>query len=228
MLLPLRHENMEGRRWPVITIGLIAFNVLIFLGLLMDNWLPINKNLWTSSYVLVTGGRAALYLAILVYLIDVRGWRSLTKPFVILGTNAIALFALSIVLAIGTALRFYSVSWLGERVTADLRLAVYRQVLRQDASFFETLKPGEVLSRLTADTTLVQTANHTVVEMQVTPGQLIAGEEADIPLGGQLLELVDGAHGPGLVPLQLAATDIDIYGGNLHKWFMGESIYQWS
>ncbi len=87
----------------------------------------------------------------------------------------IALFALSVVLALGTGLRFYSVSWLGERVTADLRLAVYRQVLRQDASFFETLKPGEVLSRLTADTTLVQTLVGTSLSMGLRNVLLLAG-----------------------------------------------------
>jgi ATP-binding cassette, subfamily B, bacterial len=52
---------------------------------------------------------------------------------------------------------FYTVSWLGERITADLRNAVYAKVLRQSPQFFETTQTGEVLSRLTADTTLVQT-----------------------------------------------------------------------
>jgi ATP-binding cassette subfamily B protein len=54
------------------------------------------------------------------------------------------------------ALRFYLVSWLGERVVADLRESVYRRVIRMDPSFFEVTRTGEVLSRLTADTTLVQ------------------------------------------------------------------------
>src|SRR5665213_150619 len=54
------------------------------------------------------------------------------------------------------ALRFYLVTWLGERVVADLREAVYRRVVRMDPSFFEVTRTGEVLSRLTADTTLVQ------------------------------------------------------------------------
>jgi ATP-binding cassette, subfamily B, bacterial len=55
------------------------------------------------------------------------------------------------------AARFYLVSWLGERVTADVRAAVYRNVIRQPPTFFETLQTGEVLSRLAGDTTLVQT-----------------------------------------------------------------------
>jgi ATP-binding cassette subfamily B protein len=54
------------------------------------------------------------------------------------------------------ALRFYLVTWLGERVVADLRDAVHRRVLALDLAFFEVTKTGEVLSRLTADTTLVQ------------------------------------------------------------------------
>lgn len=68
-----------------------------------------------------------------------------------------ALFAVAVALGLFSAARFYMVSWLGERVTADLRNAVYHHVLRQSPEFFETTQTGEVLSRLTADTTLVQT-----------------------------------------------------------------------
>ncbi|VWX62289.1 ATP-binding cassette, subfamily B [Burkholderiales bacterium 8X] len=69
----------------------------------------------------------------------------------------VALFAVAVALGLFSAARFYTVSWLGERVTADLRNAVYAHVLRQSPVFFETTQTGEVLSRLTADTTLVQT-----------------------------------------------------------------------
>jgi len=54
------------------------------------------------------------------------------------------------------ALRFYYVTWIGERVVADVRAAVYRRVIRMDPTFFEVTRTGEVLSRLTTDTTLVQ------------------------------------------------------------------------
>ena len=64
---------------------------------------------------------------------------------------------MAVALGLFSAARFYMVSWLGERVTADLRNAVYAHVLRQSPEFFETTQTGEVLSRLTADTTLVQT-----------------------------------------------------------------------
>ncbi|SFB72179.1 ATP-binding cassette, subfamily B [Polaromonas sp. OV174] len=67
------------------------------------------------------------------------------------------LFGVAAALGLFSAGRFYLVSWLGERVTADLRNAVYSHVLRQSPEFFETTQTGEVLSRLTGDTTLVQT-----------------------------------------------------------------------
>ena len=69
----------------------------------------------------------------------------------------LALFAVGAALGVFSALRFYMVTWLGERVTADLRNAVYAHVVRQSPEFFETNASGEVLSRLTTDTTLVQT-----------------------------------------------------------------------
>ena len=68
-----------------------------------------------------------------------------------------ALFGVGVALGLFSAARFYMVSWLGERVTADLRDAVYAHVVRQSPEFFETTQTGEVLSRLTTDTTLVQT-----------------------------------------------------------------------
>jgi ATP-binding cassette subfamily B protein len=68
----------------------------------------------------------------------------------------LAFLAAAAVFGVFAALRFYLVTWLGERVVADLRDAVYRRVIRMDPSFFEVTRTGEVLSRLTADTTLVQ------------------------------------------------------------------------
>ena len=74
-----------------------------------------------------------------------------------LRTHFFELFAVATALGLFSAGRFYLVSWLGERITADLRNAVYSHVLRQSPEFFETTQTGEVLSRLTTDTTLVQT-----------------------------------------------------------------------
>jgi ATP-binding cassette subfamily B protein len=69
----------------------------------------------------------------------------------------LALFGVGAALGLFSAGRFYMVSWLGERITADLRNAVYDHVVRQSPEFFESTQTGEVISRLTTDTTLVQT-----------------------------------------------------------------------
>ncbi len=67
-----------------------------------------------------------------------------------------AFLAAAVVFGVFAALRFYLVTWLGERVVADLRRDVYGRVIRMDPTFFEVTRTGEVLSRLTTDTTLVQ------------------------------------------------------------------------
>ena len=74
-----------------------------------------------------------------------------------LAAGFVRLFGVAVAFAVFSSLRYYTVSWLGERITTDVRNAVYRHVLRQSPSFFETTQSGEVLSRLTNDTTLVQT-----------------------------------------------------------------------
>lgn len=70
----------------------------------------------------------------------------------LLGFVAVAIFQ-----AIGTFARFYWVSWLGERVTADIRKSVFSQLLRLHPGFFEANLSGEISSRITTDTTLIQT-----------------------------------------------------------------------
>jgi ATP-binding cassette subfamily B protein len=83
-----------------------------------------------------------------------------------LNERFLSLFGLACLWAVMISARYYIVSWIGERVIADLRSAVYGRVLLQSSQFFETLQTGEVLSRLTGDTTLVQT----VVESSVSMG----------------------------------------------------------
>src|ERR1700744_4885198 len=73
------------------------------------------------------------------------------------GRYFLAFIAAAGILGLSSATRFYFVTWLGERVTADIRKAVFANVLGLTPAFFEITRTGEVLSRLTADTTLVQT-----------------------------------------------------------------------
>ena len=85
------------------------------------------------------------------------------------------LFAVGVALGVFSALRFYSVTWLGERITADLRNAVYRHVVKQSPAFFETNATGEVLSRLTTDTTLVQQVVGSSLSMGLRNGVMGVG-----------------------------------------------------
>jgi ATP-binding cassette, subfamily B, bacterial len=82
-----------------------------------------------------------------------------------LNERFLSLFGMACLWAAMISARYYTVSWIGERVIADLRSAVYGRVLLQSAQFFETLQTGEVLSRLTGDTTLVQTVVGSSVSM---------------------------------------------------------------
>jgi ATP-binding cassette subfamily B protein len=82
-----------------------------------------------------------------------------------LNAHFIVLFGMAVVWALAVAARYYTVSWVGERATADLRSAVYARVLSQSPQFFETLQTGEVLSRLTGDTTLIQTVVGSSISM---------------------------------------------------------------
>ncbi|SMB97736.1 conserved hypothetical protein [Hymenobacter roseosalivarius DSM 11622] len=89
----LRLRNME----PAVKVAwlFVAGGAAVVLGMIWNGWFPINKSLWTSSYVLYTGGIAAATLAALYWLCDVHGYRAWTKPFLVYGVNAITVFFLS-------------------------------------------------------------------------------------------------------------------------------------
>jgi len=132
-------------------LGLIPF--------LKPYWL---RWIWTFIALAVAAGTTLALPVAFRYLID-SGFSSGHTEH--LNRYFILLFGLSIILAVATALRFYFVSWLGERVTADLRSAIYSHILRMSPQFFEITKTGEVLSRLTTDTTLIQTVVGTSLSM---------------------------------------------------------------
>ena len=87
----------------------------------------------------------------------------------------LALFAIAALLATATSLRYYFVSWLGERVVADVREAVFSHILRLSQSFYETTRAGEVLSRLTTDTTILQTVVGSSASIALRNVLLLAG-----------------------------------------------------
>ncbi|TVT45124.1 MAG: ATP-binding cassette domain-containing protein [Denitromonas halophila] len=124
------------------------------------------------AFVLLCLASATLLLVPLAFrdLIDAGFGNTAQPPSGLLGglslnDHFLALFALASVWALAVAGRYYTVSWIGERATADLRSAVYARVLRQSPQFFETTQTGEVLSRLTGDTTLIQTVVGSSISM---------------------------------------------------------------
>ncbi len=89
-LLRVEASREEKTAW-MFTAG----GSLMFVGLVMDNWLPINKNLWTSSYSVFMAGLALLCFAFCYWLIDVKGYKTWSKPFEIYGLNALTTFVLA-------------------------------------------------------------------------------------------------------------------------------------
>ena len=95
------HWIRSWRAAPAKALGLVAAGgIAVAAGLAWSAALPINKSLWTSSYVLFSAGLACLALALLYWLIDVEGRRRWTHPFVVFGTNAITAYWLSSLVAI--------------------------------------------------------------------------------------------------------------------------------
>lgn len=123
----------------------------------------------------------------------------------------VALFLVACVLAVATAARFFLVSWLGERVTADIRRAVYTHVLKQSPAFFETTQTGEVLSRLTTDTTLIQTVVGTSISMALRNLVLLAG--------GLLMMFLTSATLSAIIIVMLVAVifPIIVFGRRVRK-----------
>ncbi|MFC5306235.1 ABC transporter transmembrane domain-containing protein [Azospirillum picis] len=114
-------------------------------------------------------------------------------------------------MAAATYSRFYLVSWIGERVVADIRRAVYDHVLTLSPGFFETTKTGEILSRLTTDTTLLQVV--------VGSSASIALRNALLFLGGAGMLLVTSPKMTGLVALvvPLVVAPIVFFGRRVRR-----------
>ncbi|MGD8851656.1 MAG: ABC transporter transmembrane domain-containing protein, partial [Gammaproteobacteria bacterium] len=90
--------------------------------------------------------------------------------------RALLLFLVVVtIMAVSVAARVYLVSWIGERVVADIRKAVFAQVLRLEPAFFEVTRTGEVISRLTTDTSLLQVVVGSTLAIAVRNALLIGG-----------------------------------------------------
>ena len=115
---------------------------------------PYTGTLALALIALVIAGSTMLALPVALRFVIDRGF--LAQDAATIDRYFAWLFGLTLLFGTFSALRFYLVTWLGERVVADIRDAVYRHILRMDPTFFEVTQTGEVLSRLTTDTTLIQ------------------------------------------------------------------------
>lgn len=117
--------------------------------------LPYRLHIGGAAFALLCSSTATLVVPQAVRRMIDHGFNSANSALI--GQYFLSLIVVAAVLGAATALRFYFVTWLGERVIADLRKAVFSHVLSLTPSFFEVTRTGEVLSRLTADATLIQT-----------------------------------------------------------------------
>ena len=123
----------------------------------------------------------------------------------------LALFGLAVLLALFGSLRYYLVSWLGERIVADLRNQVYSHVIALDQGFFDQRLSGEVLSRLTTDTTLVQATAS--VNMSITLRSLL------MMVGGVVMLFITNPKLTGVISLVIPAVLLPllIYGRQVRR-----------
>ncbi len=118
----LREERPLAQRVRRLALaGAVAAGVGLIWGLVF----PINKNLWTSSYAVFTAGAAALVLALCFWLIEVRGWRAWTRPFVVFGVNPIVAFVGSAMLS---RLLYTTIRVPYEGATVPLQQAIHRSL----------------------------------------------------------------------------------------------------
>ena len=134
---------------------------------------PYRGRLTLAMLVLTVASAAALVLPLAVRQVIDLGFSKENAAHI--DAYFLLLFAVALILGIFTALRFYLVSWLGERVVADIRSAVYRHIIGMSPEFFEVTRTGEVLSRLTTDTTLIQVVVGTSISMALRNLLMLAG-----------------------------------------------------
>ncbi|HTP39174.1 MAG TPA: ABC transporter transmembrane domain-containing protein, partial [Steroidobacteraceae bacterium] len=157
---------------------------------------PHRGKIVLAAIALAVAAGATLVLPGAVRKVIDQGFSAAASPDHI-GGYFLGLMAVTVVMGVAAAMRYYLVTWIGERVVSDVRHKVFSHILSLSPVFFETTRTGEVLSRLTADTTLVQTvvgssasltlrslvmAIGSVVLMAITSPKLTALAFAGLPL----------------------------------------------
>ncbi len=170
---------------------------------------PYGFQIWAAFGALTFGASAVLVMGYgLRRLVD-EGFRG--GDTAMLDNALIALLGIIVILALATYGRFYLVSWIGEKVVADIRRDVFNHVLKLSPAFFEVTRTGEVLSRLTTDTTLLQV----VVGSSVS----VALRNILMFFGGTAMLFVTNARLTGLVFLMvpLVVLPIIVFGRRVRR-----------
>lgn len=172
---------------------------------------PYKKQLLVATISLVLAACATLVVPLCFRKIIDLGFGDISHEQINL--TFINLFVAAFVLAFASALRYYMVSWLGERVTSDIRKAVYSHIIVQSPEFFETQQSGELLSRINNDTSIVQILVGTSISMAVRNVFLL--------LGGMTMMLITSIKLSLLILATLLLTVIPIM-------IMGKKVRQLS
>jgi ATP-binding cassette subfamily B protein len=170
---------------------------------------PYRSRLLLALAVLLVAAAASLLLPVAIRLVIDEGFSRDSAGAI--DRYFIALFGIAVVLAIFSAARFYLVSWLGERVVADVRNAVYRHVITLGPTFFEVTRSGEVLSRLTTDTSLVQSIAGVNLSITLRSAVMLAG--------GLVMMAVTSARLAGIILLliPLVLVPVLVYGRRVRR-----------
>jgi len=172
---------------------------------------PYKKQLFFAGISLVLAAAATLVIPLCFRTIIDQGFSEASQ--VQINRTFINLFLAAVVLAFASSLRYYLVSWLGERITSDIRKKVYAHIISQSPEFFETQQSGEILSRINNDTTIIQILLGTSISMAVRNVFLL--------LGGMVMMLITSIQLTLLILLTLLLTVIPVV-------LMGKKVRQLS
>lgn len=172
---------------------------------------PYKKQLFFAGISLVLAAAATLVIPLCFRTIIDQGFSEASQ--IQINRTFINLFGAAVILAFASSMRYYLVSWLGERITSDIRKKVYSHIISQSPEFFETQQSGEILSRINNDTTIIQILLGTSISMAVRNAFLL--------LGGMAMMFITSIQLSLLILLTLLLTVIPIV-------LMGKKVRQLS
>jgi ATP-binding cassette subfamily B protein len=188
-----------------------ASNKLKALKTLLPFIRPYKRQLLLATISLILAAGATLVIPLCFRTIIDQGFSEASQAQI--NRTFINLFGAAVVLAFASSLRYYLVSWLGERITCDIRKKVYSHIISQSPEFFETQQSGEILSRINNDTTIIQILLGTSISMAVRNLFLL--------LGGMAMMFITSIQLSLLILFTLLITVIPVV-------FMGKKVRQLS